>query len=105
MKDNGRLAKTRPRMLTAIDADQVIFPLHADLHQAHVVLFFEWPQGQNRAEDCGCFDTDEHCRMYPAGDRLARRSHDIQVHRMFIEPSVSRVGAGMESAKDSADSR
>src|SRR5207302_7092957 len=43
MKDNRRLAKTRPRMLTAIDANQVIFPLHTDLNQAHIVFFFQWP--------------------------------------------------------------
>src|SRR5205823_7968914 len=85
MEDNGRLAKTRPAMLTAIDADQVIFPLHADLDQAHIVLLFEWPQGQDRAEDRGCFDTDEHRRMHPAGYRRSIRSNDIEVHRMLID--------------------
>src|SRR6266581_7524346 len=105
MKDNGRLAKTGPGMLTSIDANQMVFSLHTDLDQAHVVFLLEWPQGQYRAED-GCrFDTDEYRRMHTAGYRLARGGDDIQVHRVLIEPSVSRAGAGMESAKDSADSR
>lgn len=51
MEDNGGLAKTGPGMLTSSVADQMIFPLHADLDQAHVILFLEWPQGQDSAED------------------------------------------------------
>src|SRR5207248_4413896 len=37
MKDNSRFAKARPGMLTAIDANQVIFPLHTNFDQAHIV--------------------------------------------------------------------
>src|SRR6266568_7887505 len=46
VKDNGGLTKTGPGMLTASDTDQVIFPLHTDLYQAHIVFFLEWPQSQ-----------------------------------------------------------
>src|SRR6266700_392543 len=92
-------------MLTAVDADQVIFPFHKNFHQAHIVFFLQWPQSQDRAKD-GCrFDTDEHRCMHTARHCCPIRSDHVQVHRMFIEPSVSRAGAGMESTKDSADSR
>src|SRR5256885_10219139 len=84
MKDNGRLAKTRPGMLTAIDTDQLLFSFQADLDQAHIVLFLEWPQSQDRAKDRCRFDTDEHCCMHTAGHCFTRRSDDVQVHRMFI---------------------
>src|SRR5438105_14192438 len=85
MEDNGGLAKTGPGMLTSIDSDQVIFPFHADLDQAHVILFLEWPQGQDRAEDRCCFDTDEHRRMHTASNRLTRGSDHVQVHRVLID--------------------
>jgi hypothetical protein len=81
-------------MLTSIDAGQMLFPFHADLHQAHIVLL-EWPQGQDRAEDRCRFDTDEHRRMHTASHGRSIRGDDVQVHRMLIdlgEESRSRNG-------------
>src|SRR5437868_6314400 len=85
MEDNGRLAKTGPGMLASIDADQVLFSFQADLDQAHVILFLEWPQGQDRTEDRCRFDTDEYCSMHTASYRLTGGSDDIQVHRVLID--------------------
>ena len=72
-------------MLAPIDSDHVIFPFQALLDQAHIVLLFEWPQRQNRAEDGRCFDTDEHRRMHTTGNCLTRGSDDVQVHRVLID--------------------
>src|SRR2546422_988887 len=66
MEDNRWLAVTGPGMLASREGDQVIFPFQALFHQAHVILFFEWPQRQDCAEDGCCFDTNEHCRMHTA---------------------------------------
>src|SRR6266487_5217302 len=87
VKDNGGLTKTGPAMLTASDTDQVIFPLHTDLYQAHIVFFLEWPQSQDCTKDGPRFDTDERCRMHTARHRLTRRSDNIQVHRVLIDLS------------------
>src|SRR5437879_13177104 len=85
MENHRWLTKTGPGMLTSIDTNQMIFPFHAELDQAHIVLFLEWSQSQHRAEDGRCFDTDEHCRMHTAGHRLTRRSDHVEVHRVLID--------------------
>ena len=74
-------------MLTAIDTDQLLFSFQADLDQAHIVLFLEWPQSQHCPEDGRCFDTDEYRRMDTAGNRYPIWSDDIQVHRVLIDLS------------------
>src|SRR5260370_42423288 len=87
MKDNGRFAKTRPSMFTAVDADQWLFPFQADLDQAHIILLLEWSQSQDCTEDSSRFHANEHRRVHPAGNRLTRRRDDIQIHSVLIDLS------------------
>src|SRR5205807_7301399 len=51
-----------------------------------IVFFLEWPQSQDCTKDGPHFDTDERCRMHTARHRLTRRSDNVQVHRVLIEP-------------------
>src|SRR5438105_4191444 len=67
-------------MLTASDTDQVIFPLHTDLYQAHIVFFLEWPQSQ----DCTSYDSIVLLKIQSASSARAACCFQNTLYRTFF---------------------
>src|SRR5438105_9070077 len=67
-------------MLTASENDQVIFPLHTDLYQAHIVFFLEWPQSQ----DCTSYDSIVLLKIQSASSARAACCFQNTLYRTFF---------------------
>src|SRR6266704_5111858 len=84
VKDDSRLAVTRPGILTLVERRQTIFWLYAHLEEAHVILLFEIIQGEHRSQDRPRFDTDENCSMNSTGDHGPIFGNNKLVESMFV---------------------